>query len=57
MPESARYDMTRGNSEKALATLQRIAKENGKPMPLGKLVEPSGKVCIVGLYRLILHMM
>lgn len=43
LPESARYDMTRGNRERALATLERIAKENGKPMPLGKLVEPSAK--------------
>ena len=44
LPESARFDMTRGNRERALATLERIAKENGKPMPLGKLVEPSLKV-------------
>lgn len=43
LPESARYDITRGNTEKALATLARIAKENGKPMPLGKLVEPITK--------------
>ena len=44
LPESARYDITRGHTEKALATLERIARENGKPMPLGKLVEPSTKV-------------
>ena len=44
LPESARYDITRGHTEKALATLERIAKDNGKPMPLGKLVEPSTKV-------------
>ena len=43
LPESARYDITRGHTEKALATLERIAKDNGKPMPLGKLVEPSTK--------------
>lgn len=43
LPESARYDITRGNRTRALATLERIAKENGKPMPLGKLVEPSLK--------------
>ena len=36
--------MTRGNRERALATLERIAKDNGKSMPLGKLVEPSAKV-------------
>ncbi|KAK3603262.1 hypothetical protein CHS0354_007593 [Potamilus streckersoni] len=43
LPESARFDLTRGNYERALATLHRIARENGKPMPLGKLVEPSIK--------------
>lgn len=44
LPESARYDITRGNVEKAVATLQRIAEENGKPMLPGRLVEPSNKV-------------
>lgn len=38
LPESARYDVLTGNQEKALATLKRIATENGAPMPLGKLV-------------------
>ena len=38
--------MTRGNRERALATLERIAKDNGKSMPLGKLVEPSAKVSL-----------
>lgn len=37
LPESARYDVLTGNQEKALATLKRIATENGAPMPLGKL--------------------
>lgn len=37
LPESARYDVLTGNQEKALATLKRIAAENGAPMPLGKL--------------------
>ncbi|XP_072103684.1 synaptic vesicle 2-related protein [Mobula birostris] len=38
LPESARYDVLSGNQEKALATLKRIATENGAPMPLGKLI-------------------
>uniref|UniRef100_A0A3B4B2G9 Synaptic vesicle 2-related protein n=1 Tax=Periophthalmus magnuspinnatus TaxID=409849 RepID=A0A3B4B2G9_9GOBI len=38
LPESARYDVLTGNQEKALATLKRIATENGVPMPLGKLI-------------------
>ncbi|KAM9823124.1 synaptic vesicle 2-related protein isoform 2-T2 [Syngnathus typhle] len=38
LPESARYDVLTGNQEKALATLKRIAMENGVPMPLGKLI-------------------
>ncbi|MGH0179416.1 UNVERIFIED_CONTAM: hypothetical protein FKN15_001712 [Acipenser sinensis] len=48
LPESARYDVLTGNQEKALATLKRIAKENGVPMPLGKLTvarqEERGKI-------------
>uniref|UniRef100_A0A8C6UZ26 Synaptic vesicle 2-related protein n=1 Tax=Neogobius melanostomus TaxID=47308 RepID=A0A8C6UZ26_9GOBI len=38
LPESARYDVLTGNQDKALATLKRIATENGAPMPLGKLI-------------------
>lgn len=30
--------MMTGRTDKALGTLQRIARENGKPMPLGRLV-------------------
>ncbi|XP_032823753.1 synaptic vesicle 2-related protein [Petromyzon marinus] len=37
LPESARYDVLTGNTDKAHATLKRIATENGVPMPLGKL--------------------
>ncbi|XP_051777280.1 synaptic vesicle 2-related protein isoform X3 [Erpetoichthys calabaricus] len=48
LPESARYDVLTGNQEKALATLKRIATENGAPMPLGKLIvarqEDRGKI-------------
>ncbi|XP_049645348.1 LOW QUALITY PROTEIN: synaptic vesicle 2-related protein [Suncus etruscus] len=48
LPESARYDVLSGNQEKAMATLKRIAAENGAPMPLGKLIisrqEDRGKI-------------
>ena len=40
LPESVRYLVAMGDSDKALATLKRVADENGKPMPLGRLVEP-----------------
>jgi len=38
LPESARYMAASGKSEQALDTLARVAKENGKSMPLGRLV-------------------
>ena len=38
LPESARFHVASGQPEEALATLQRVAKENGKPMLLGRLV-------------------
>ncbi|KAF7667544.1 hypothetical protein LDENG_00057870 [Lucifuga dentata] len=38
LPESARFDVLRGKREKAMATLRRIAKENGKAMPQGRLI-------------------
>ena len=41
LPESVRYLVAMGDSDKALATLKRVADENGKPMPLGRLVEPA----------------
>jgi hypothetical protein len=51
LPESARYDVLSGNQEKAIATLKRIATENGAPMPLGKLIisrQVSVCVCVCG---------
>ena len=38
LPESARFHVASGQPDEALATLQRVAKENGKPMLLGRLV-------------------
>ncbi|XP_028830573.1 synaptic vesicle 2-related protein-like isoform X2 [Denticeps clupeoides] len=38
LPESARFDVLTGNSEKALATLKRIASDNGAKLPKGKIV-------------------
>uniref|UniRef100_A0A452UK49 SVOP like n=1 Tax=Ursus maritimus TaxID=29073 RepID=A0A452UK49_URSMA len=40
IPESARFNVSTGNTQAALATLQRIAKMNPSVMPEGKLVEP-----------------
>ncbi|XP_024154455.1 synaptic vesicle 2-related protein [Oryzias melastigma] len=37
LPESPRFDVLAGSREKAMATLARIAKDNGKPMPQGTL--------------------
>ncbi|XP_056146412.1 synaptic vesicle 2-related protein-like [Lampris incognitus] len=37
LPESARFDVLTGNREKAVATLRRIAADNGKPVPQGML--------------------
>lgn len=44
LPESARYHVTSGQTDKALTTLEQIAKDNRKPMLLGRLVVdgPSG---------------
>uniref|UniRef100_A0A7N6AUH5 Major facilitator superfamily (MFS) profile domain-containing protein n=1 Tax=Anabas testudineus TaxID=64144 RepID=A0A7N6AUH5_ANATE len=38
LPESPRFDVLTGKREKAVATLTRIAKENGKAMPPGKMI-------------------
>ncbi|XP_050305752.1 synaptic vesicle 2-related protein [Anthonomus grandis grandis] len=38
LPESARYHVVSGQTDKALETLEKIAKDNGKPMLLGRLV-------------------
>uniref|UniRef100_A0A3Q3LTV0 Synaptic vesicle 2-related protein-like n=1 Tax=Mastacembelus armatus TaxID=205130 RepID=A0A3Q3LTV0_9TELE len=38
LPESPRFEVLTGKREKALETLARIAKENGKAMPEGKMI-------------------
>ena len=38
LPESARFQIASGQSDKALETLKKVAAENGKPMLLGRLV-------------------
>lgn len=38
LPESPRFDVLTGKREKAMATLSRIAKDNGKALPQGRLV-------------------
>ena len=44
LPESPRFDIARGMPDRAMATLERVARENGKPMPLGKLVDVVAEV-------------
>ncbi|XP_048114474.1 synaptic vesicle 2-related protein-like isoform X3 [Alosa alosa] len=38
LPESARYDVLTGNSQKALVTLKRIAEDNRAELPKGRLI-------------------
>ncbi|XP_061380089.1 synaptic vesicle 2-related protein [Danaus plexippus] len=38
LPESARFHVASGQPDKALATLDQIARDNGRPMLLGRLV-------------------
>ena len=55
LPESARYDVARGHMDAAMETLQRIAKDNGKPMPLGKLIDsgnPEGNDIVSSIHSL-----
>lgn len=40
IPESARFNVSTGNTQAALATLEHIARMNRSVMPEGKLVEP-----------------
>lgn len=52
LPESARFLMTSSRPEEAYETLKRVAEQNGRPMPSGKLVESVntdvGTVCCLG---------
>ena len=50
LPESPRFDIARGMPDRAMATLERVARENGKPMPLGKLVDVVAEVCYYYYY-------
>ncbi|XP_028254569.1 putative transporter SVOPL isoform X2 [Parambassis ranga] len=43
IPESARYNVSAGNTEAAVKTLQRIAKMNRACLPPGCLVEPAAR--------------
>lgn len=38
MPESARFLVASGQTDKAIDTLKKVANDNGKPMLLGRLV-------------------
>lgn len=39
LPESPRFNIARGLPDRAMATLERVARANGKPMPRGKLAD------------------
>jgi len=53
LPESPRFDIARGMPDRAMATLERVARENGKPMPLGKLVDVVAEVCFKSQFNLL----
>ncbi|XP_029161746.1 synaptic vesicle 2-related protein-like isoform X2 [Nylanderia fulva] len=38
LPESTIFDMTTGKTDRAISTLERVARENKKSLPLGRLV-------------------
>uniref|UniRef100_A0A4W6CQW9 SV2 related protein b n=1 Tax=Lates calcarifer TaxID=8187 RepID=A0A4W6CQW9_LATCA len=44
LPESPRFDLLTGRREKAMATLARIAKDNGKVLPQGKISNDRGQI-------------
>lgn len=48
MPESARYLVASGQQDKAEATLRQIARDNGKPMIVGRLVVEDGQTSMRG---------
>jgi len=50
VPESPRFDIAQGMPDRAMATLERVARENGKPMPLGKLSDVVAEVCVCVLH-------
>ena len=55
LPESPRFDIARGMPDRAMATLERVARENGKPMPLGKLVDVVSEVRKYVVHSLVLQ--
>jgi len=52
LPESPRFDIARGMPDRAMATLERVARDNGKPMPPGKLVDVVAEVCFTNCLML-----
>ncbi|XP_059486763.1 synaptic vesicle 2-related protein [Neocloeon triangulifer] len=48
LPESARYHVASGQTEQAEATLRKIARDNGKPMLMGRLVLEDGQMSMRG---------
>jgi len=48
LPESARFHVASGQTEQAEATLRKIARDNGKPMIMGRLVVEDGQMSMRG---------
>jgi len=47
LSESPRFDIARGMPDRAMATLERVARENGKPMPSGSLDDVIREVSVI----------
>lgn len=47
LPESMRFNLSRGHVNEAIRTLESCAAENKKPMPPGRLIPPPKVMTIV----------
>ena len=47
LSESPMFDIARGMPDRAMATLERVARQNGKPMPSGSLDDVVREVSVI----------